>query len=137
MSTLNHPPSRPGAEIDPVAFERELRAGADVVVIDTRDRDAYAEWHVDAGDVRLLNVPEAELVADPKTTLSGIPSDARSRPCIPNIKITPFLEPDAPRGNDAPSPQEGRCWGSLAGGPAPFQSEILQGCDSSVLYISF
>ena len=67
------------AEIDPVTFERELRAGADVIVIDTRDRDAFAEWHVDAGGARLLNVPESELVADPDSRLAGIPLDASLR----------------------------------------------------------
>ncbi len=66
-------------EIDPDAFERELRDGADVVVIDTRDRDAFAEWHVDAGDAQLLNMPESELVADPDTMLVGMPADARLR----------------------------------------------------------
>lgn len=76
---MSRPSSHRVNEIDPAVFERELRDGADVIVIDTRDRDAFADWHVDAGGVRLLNVPEVELVADPDATLGGIPSDAKLR----------------------------------------------------------
>jgi len=76
---MSTPPVRDVDEIAPSEFERELRDGADVIVIDTRGRDAFAEWHVEAGGARILNVPEAELVADPDGTLSGIPADARLR----------------------------------------------------------
>jgi glyoxylase-like metal-dependent hydrolase (beta-lactamase superfamily II)/rhodanese-related sulfurtransferase len=76
---MSHSPGRNVDEIDPATFERELRAGADVIVIDTRDRDAFAEWHVDGGGARVLNLPESELVADPGSTLAGIPSDANLR----------------------------------------------------------
>ena len=65
-------------EMDPAAFEQELRGQADVVVLDTRDREAFAAWRVDgAGDVR--NVPEAELGDDPADLLAGIPAEARVR----------------------------------------------------------
>lgn len=66
-------------DLDPTTFEAELRAGADVLVVDTRDRAAYAAWHVDPAGVPLLNLPEAELVADPDRALAGIPADARVR----------------------------------------------------------
>jgi glyoxylase-like metal-dependent hydrolase (beta-lactamase superfamily II) len=66
-------------EIPASEFERELRDGADVIVIDTRARDVFAEWHVETGGVRLLNVPEGELLADPDGTMAGIPQDARLR----------------------------------------------------------
>jgi glyoxylase-like metal-dependent hydrolase (beta-lactamase superfamily II)/rhodanese-related sulfurtransferase len=67
------------AEIAPADFERELRSGEDVLVVDTRDRDAFAAWHVDSGGAPILNVPEAELVADPDAMLAGVPTDARLR----------------------------------------------------------
>ena len=35
------------AEIEPAAFEDELRRGDDVVVVDTRDHADFATWHVD------------------------------------------------------------------------------------------
>jgi glyoxylase-like metal-dependent hydrolase (beta-lactamase superfamily II)/rhodanese-related sulfurtransferase len=73
---------RPAPDVDEIPaseFERELRDGADVVVIDTRARDVFAEWHVETGGARLLNVPEGELVADPDGTMAGIPANARLR----------------------------------------------------------
>lgn len=67
------------AEIDPAAFEQELRDGADVIIVDTRDRDAFATWHVDPSSVPLRNVPEAELAADRRSALSALAADARLR----------------------------------------------------------
>jgi glyoxylase-like metal-dependent hydrolase (beta-lactamase superfamily II)/rhodanese-related sulfurtransferase len=53
-------------EISPGQLESELRSGAGVTVVDVRDRDAFAGWHLDPGPGgRLANVPEAELEADP------------------------------------------------------------------------
>ena len=63
-------------EIGAADLEAELRAGADVVVLDTRERDASAAWNV-GGDLRIL--PEAELADDPDGVLAGIPARARVR----------------------------------------------------------
>jgi glyoxylase-like metal-dependent hydrolase (beta-lactamase superfamily II)/rhodanese-related sulfurtransferase len=59
-------------EIPPEVFETELRNGADVVIVDTRDRAAFAEWHVDPAGARLINIPEAELVEDPAGALAHV-----------------------------------------------------------------
>ncbi len=64
-------------EIGPADLEAELRAGADVVVLDTREREAFAAWNVGGGDLR--NLPEAELADDPEGVLAGIPPGARVR----------------------------------------------------------
>jgi glyoxylase-like metal-dependent hydrolase (beta-lactamase superfamily II)/rhodanese-related sulfurtransferase len=74
-----NPPSHTVAEIDASVFEGELRRGDDVVVIDTRDRAAFAEWHVNPASASIINISEAELVADPDTTLADVPGDARLR----------------------------------------------------------
>lgn len=66
----------PVDEIAPEVFESELRNGDDVVVLDTRDRGSFGEWHVDGAVVR--NVPEEELSQDPGL-LADIPADARVR----------------------------------------------------------
>lgn len=63
-------------EIGAADLEAELRAGADVVVLDTRERAASAAWNV-GGDLRIL--PEAELADDPDGVLAGIPVHARVR----------------------------------------------------------
>jgi len=65
-------------EITATDFEAELRAGADVVVLDTRDRESFAAWRV-GGARDLRNAPEAELDADADDLLAGIPSDVRVR----------------------------------------------------------
>jgi glyoxylase-like metal-dependent hydrolase (beta-lactamase superfamily II)/rhodanese-related sulfurtransferase len=67
------------AELEPAAFEDELRRGDDVVVVDTRTRADFASWHVSPGRSKVINVPEAELVAHPEAALAGIPHDARLR----------------------------------------------------------
>lgn len=64
-------------EIGAADLEGELRAGADVVVLDTRERAAFAAWNV--GGRELRNLPEAELAADPHGVLAGIPAGARVR----------------------------------------------------------
>src|SRR5512143_2304799 len=64
-------------EIDAADLETELRAGARVVVLDTREREAFSAWNVGAGDLR--NLPEAELASDPDGVLAGIPAAARVR----------------------------------------------------------
>jgi glyoxylase-like metal-dependent hydrolase (beta-lactamase superfamily II) len=65
-------------EIGPAGFEDELRSGADVVVLDTRDRDSFAAWRV-SGAAVLHNVPEDELAEDPEGLVARIPADARVR----------------------------------------------------------
>lgn len=64
-------------EIDAAELEAELRDSADVVVLDTRDREAFAAWNV--GGRGLRNLPEAELAGDPDGVLAGIPASARVR----------------------------------------------------------
>jgi len=60
-------------EISPERLEDELRAGAGVTVVDVRDRDAFAAWHLDPGPgARLANVPQAELEADPAAVAVGL-----------------------------------------------------------------
>ena len=66
-------------QIDPDTFERELRDGADVVVLDTRERSTFVEWHVDAANARLINIPEAELVQDPAGALAQVDATSRVR----------------------------------------------------------
>ncbi len=65
-------------EISATDFEAELRERADVVVLDTRDRESFAAWRVD-GAPPPRNVPEDELGDDPEDVLSSIPPDARVR----------------------------------------------------------
>jgi glyoxylase-like metal-dependent hydrolase (beta-lactamase superfamily II)/rhodanese-related sulfurtransferase len=67
------------AELDAGVFEEELRRGENVVVIDTRARADFAAWHVNPGRSVMINVPEADLVADPEGSLAGVPVDARLR----------------------------------------------------------
>jgi glyoxylase-like metal-dependent hydrolase (beta-lactamase superfamily II)/rhodanese-related sulfurtransferase len=67
------------AELEAGVFEEELRRGEDVVVVDTRGRGDYAAWHVNPGRSVIINVPEAELVANPEGSLAGVPGDARLR----------------------------------------------------------
>ena len=54
-------------------LERELRAGAPVTLLDVRDADAFAKWHIDAAGVPLLNVPSAVLRED-ASAAAGLPS---------------------------------------------------------------
>ena len=65
-------------EIGAAEFEAELRERADVVVLDTRDRESYATWRI-SGARRLRNVPETELATSAGDLLAGIPADARVR----------------------------------------------------------
>ena len=67
------------ARIEPAVFEEELRRGDDVVVVDTRARADFATWHVNAGRSAIVNVPEAELVANPEGALAARPADAPLR----------------------------------------------------------
>lgn len=64
-------------EIEAAELESELRAGAGVVVLDTRDRAAFSTWNVGAADLRHL--PEPELADDPDGVLASIPPAARVR----------------------------------------------------------
>ena len=66
-------------EIDPAAFEQELRSGAPVVVLDARDRVSYAAWHVDPAGAEIVNAPEAELGEDPAGIVAGLPSGGALR----------------------------------------------------------
>jgi glyoxylase-like metal-dependent hydrolase (beta-lactamase superfamily II) len=66
--------------VPPEQLERELRSGAPVAVIDIRDRDAFAGWHLDPGAHGVLeNVPEAELAGDPAAVLDRLPAGAPVR----------------------------------------------------------
>jgi glyoxylase-like metal-dependent hydrolase (beta-lactamase superfamily II)/rhodanese-related sulfurtransferase len=78
METSVDPTSRV-AELEPAAFEEELRRSDDVVVVDTRSSADFATWHVSPGRSKVINVPEAELVANPEDALTDVPSDARLR----------------------------------------------------------
>ncbi len=73
------PPSETIVEIDPGSFERELRSGANVLVVDVRDPEAFANWHLPAGASPVVNVPEAELAADPAGALAGLAAGAGVR----------------------------------------------------------
>ena len=53
---MTHP-----AEIEPGTFERELRSGADVVVIDVRAPDDFGAWHIPLAGTSVVNVPEDDL----------------------------------------------------------------------------
>lgn len=77
MSQVSSVVARAVAEIDAADFERELRSRADVVVLDTRDRESFRAWHV-PGAVALRNAPEDELASD-DALLEGIPPEARVR----------------------------------------------------------
>jgi glyoxylase-like metal-dependent hydrolase (beta-lactamase superfamily II)/rhodanese-related sulfurtransferase len=66
-------------EIGPRGFERELREGHQVVVIDTRDPDALTAWQIDAGARPVINVPEAEFDRDLEQALAAIPREAHLR----------------------------------------------------------
>lgn len=65
-------------EIGAADFEAELRERADVVVLDTRDRESYAAWRI-SGARHLRNAPEAELATGADDLLAGIPAGARVR----------------------------------------------------------
>ncbi len=73
------PPSETVVEIDPGSFERELRSGANVLVVDVRNRQSFADWHLPEGTTPVVNVPEAELAADPSGALAGLAAGAAVR----------------------------------------------------------
>lgn len=73
------PQSDTVVEIDPGSFERELRSGANVLVVDVRNRQAFASWHLPDGATPVVNVPEAELAADPAGALAGLAAGAAVR----------------------------------------------------------
>src|SRR4029079_11401147 len=73
------PPSETIVEIDPGSFERELRSGANVLVVSYRGPEAFANWHLPAGASPVVNVPEAELAADPAGALAGLAAGAGVR----------------------------------------------------------
>ncbi len=66
-------------EIEPAAFEQELRSGAEVVVVDSRDRASYAAWHVDPAGATMLNAPAEEIVAAPGEILASVPAGSSLR----------------------------------------------------------
>jgi glyoxylase-like metal-dependent hydrolase (beta-lactamase superfamily II)/rhodanese-related sulfurtransferase len=69
-------PSNAVAEIEPEAFERELRGAANIVVLDVRARQAFATWHLPESGTTVVNVPEEEV--GPKV-LAGVPDDVAVR----------------------------------------------------------
>lgn len=52
-------------EIDPAAFEQELRDGADVLVVDVRSPGDYAGWNLDE-PARIVNIPIERIRTDPQ-----------------------------------------------------------------------
>jgi glyoxylase-like metal-dependent hydrolase (beta-lactamase superfamily II)/rhodanese-related sulfurtransferase len=79
----NLPPNRgeyePVPEIGPRSFERELRQGRHLVVIDTRDAAAFAGWQLDPGASALINIPEDEFTRDVAGAIGRIPRCAPLR----------------------------------------------------------
>ena len=66
---------RAPTEVSSAQLEQELRSGAPVAVIDIRDRESFAAWHLDPGATATLeNVPEAELAQDVERVLDRIPA---------------------------------------------------------------
>ena len=63
------------AEIAAAAFEDELRCGRPLTVLDVRDRDAFAAWHVAAPAAAVVNVPEDDVAADLAGTVAALPAD--------------------------------------------------------------
>jgi glyoxylase-like metal-dependent hydrolase (beta-lactamase superfamily II) len=64
-------PLRAG-EVAPSELERELRSGASVAVLDVRDPAEFAAWHLETGDVPLVNATPTALLADPETVLRDV-----------------------------------------------------------------
>jgi glyoxylase-like metal-dependent hydrolase (beta-lactamase superfamily II)/rhodanese-related sulfurtransferase len=62
------------AEIDPTAFEAELRTGRELAVLDVRDHDAFAAWHVSAAAATVVNVAEDDVAADVAGALAALPA---------------------------------------------------------------
>ena len=76
------------SEIPATELERELSSGAEIAVIDVRERDAYESWHLDPGSsARISNVPEGQLEADPAAALEAVPADVPVR-VICNAGVT-------------------------------------------------
>jgi len=62
-------------EISADAFERELREGRPVTVLDVRHADAFEAWHLDPGTGTLRRTDEAGA----EGALAGVPADAEVR----------------------------------------------------------
>jgi glyoxylase-like metal-dependent hydrolase (beta-lactamase superfamily II)/rhodanese-related sulfurtransferase len=67
------------AEIDATAFEQELRAGRELTVLDVRDADAFAAWHLAAPHATVVNLTEDAVTADPGGALATLPAEAPLR----------------------------------------------------------
>jgi glyoxylase-like metal-dependent hydrolase (beta-lactamase superfamily II)/rhodanese-related sulfurtransferase len=67
------------AEIDAGAFERELRTGQELAVLDVRDTDAFAAWHVAAPHATVVNLTEDAVTADPEGALAALPAEVPLR----------------------------------------------------------
>src|SRR5262245_3128470 len=63
------------AEIDATTFEQELRSGRELAVLDVRDVDAFAAWHLAAPHATVVNVTEDDVTADPERALATLPAD--------------------------------------------------------------
>jgi glyoxylase-like metal-dependent hydrolase (beta-lactamase superfamily II)/rhodanese-related sulfurtransferase len=63
------------AEIDAAAFEEELRSGRPLAVLDVRDHDAFAAWHLAAAAATILNVIEDDVTGDLDATVAALPAD--------------------------------------------------------------
>jgi glyoxylase-like metal-dependent hydrolase (beta-lactamase superfamily II)/rhodanese-related sulfurtransferase len=66
-------------EIGPRSFEREVREGRHLVIVDTRDSEAFAVWRLDPGASALINIPETEFARDIDAAIGLIPRCAPLR----------------------------------------------------------
>jgi len=72
---------RPDETVETVTPERlkeRIDAGEDVFLLDVRNEDDYAEWHIDGGTVESVNYPYFELLDGiPESLQAALPDDRR------------------------------------------------------------
>lgn len=66
-------------EIDAGAFEAELRAGRRITVLDVRDADTFAAWHLTAPGATVVNRTEEDVTEDVAGAVAALPGDAPVR----------------------------------------------------------
>ena len=66
-------------EIDASTFEAELRAGHEVAVLDVRDTDAFAAWHLTAPHATVVNRTEDDVTDDVDGAVAALPADVPVR----------------------------------------------------------
>lgn len=59
------------AQMSAAQLEAEIRSGAPIAILDVRDRAAFAQWQIAAGRAPLVNVPLAEIEADPHRSVAA------------------------------------------------------------------